>query len=224
MSYILNPSNWSSSDSFYPSIPSQFALHLLITVLTLAIGLAIAFPVSLLLVRYTRLYVPVITGAGIIYTIPSLALIPLLVPVTGLTTLTVLIPLIAYTQVVLISNIVAALRSVDPALVEVGRAMGMDRWQLQLRVILPLALPVIVAGIRVAAVTTIGIATFGPWVGVYDLGYPIFQGFNLHRDGWIAGGAILVSAFAILVDLLLLALERALGRGRAAAAATAVAA
>ena len=79
-------------------------------------------------------------------------------------------PLIAYAQVVLIRNIVAAIRAVDPTLVEVGRAMGMNRIQLQRRVVLPLSLPIIVAGIRVVAVTTIGIATLGPYVGTQNLG------------------------------------------------------
>ena len=120
--------------------------------------------------RYTRLNLPVQTAASILYTIPSFAFLAYMISITGLTLATLLVPLIAYAQVVLIRNIVAAIRAVDPTLVEVGRAMGMNRIQLQRRVVLPLSLPIIVAGIRVVAVTTIGIATLGPYVGTPNLG------------------------------------------------------
>ena len=92
--------------------------------------------------------------------------------------------------------------------------MGMNRTQLQLRVVLPLALPVIVAGLRVATVTTIGIATIAPVVNVEDIGYLIFQGFNLADQSQVLAGVIVVSLLAILADLLLLGLERWLSRGR----------
>jgi len=124
------------------------------------------------------------------------------------------IPLVAYAQVVLIRNIVAAIRAVDPALVEVGRAMGMSTYQLQSRVVLPLALPVIIAGLRVATVTTIGIATLAPLVGTEDLGTMIFQGFNFSYKDEVIAGVILVSLLAIVADLLLLAAQSWLGRGR----------
>ena len=214
MSYILDWNNWNSADPFTPNILSQLGLHILITVLSVGLGIAFAFPLALLCIRYLPLYTPVITVSGVIYTIPSLALIPLLIPITGLSVTTMVVPLVAYAQVVLVRNIVAAIRSVDPALIEVGRAMGMNRWQIQTRVVLPLALPIIVAGVRVVAVTSIGIATVAPVFGVYDLGYAIFQGFNFESYNLVAGGAIFVSALAILVDLGLLGLERALSRGR----------
>jgi osmoprotectant transport system permease protein len=124
-----------------------------------------------------------------------------------------LVPLIAYAQVVLIRNIVAAVRAVDPTLVEVGRAMGMNRIQLQRRVVLPLALPIIVAGIRVVAVTTIGIATLGPYVGTQNLGTLIYDGIYLGRPSEIVAGAILIIGLAITVDLLLLGVQRLLNRG-----------
>jgi osmoprotectant transport system permease protein len=168
-----------------------------------------------------RLYVPIIGGASFLYTIPSLAFVAFLVPFTGLShPLTMIIPLVAYTQLVLIRNIVAAIRAVDPALVEVGRAMGMNGPQLQVRVVLPLSLPVIVAGIRVATVTTIGIATIAQWVGVADIGTLIYQGQNFAYNDEILAGVIVVSLFAILADLLLLAVQAVLGRGRQIVPAT----
>jgi osmoprotectant transport system permease protein len=212
MSYILDGYNWDLSDP--TSIPNLLFQHLIITGISLAIGLLIAVPVGVLAARYTKIYLPAVTAAGVLYTLPSLAFMALLIPFTGLNPPTVIIPLVLYTQVVLIRNIVAAIRAVDPALLEVGRAMGMTERQVLLRVSLPLALPVIVAGIRVAAVTTIGIAAIGPLFGVPNLGYLIFQGFNFRINVQIEAGVILVSALAISVDLLLLALQSFLSRGR----------
>lgn len=212
MSYILNGYNWDLSDP--QSIPNLFFAHLYITVISVVLGVIIAFPIALLVMRFKRLYLPVVTTAGIIYTLPSIALFVLLIPVTGLNPPTVIIPLVAYTQIVLIRNIIAAIRAVDPALIDVGRAMGMNSVQLQLRVVLPLALPVIVAGLRVVTVTTIGIATLSFIIGVPTLGLLIFQGFTLAYPDQAIAGAILVTVFAVGVDLSLLALQRLLSRGQ----------
>src|SRR5258707_4630363 len=212
MSYLTDPDSWDLSVS--TSIPTLLVEHLYVTFVSLAIAVLIAFPSVLLVARYRRLSTPVLTTTSILYTIPSLAAFAFLIPVTGLAAPTVIIPLVIYSQVVLIRNIVAAIRSVDPALVEVGRAMGMNRWQLQLRVILPLALPVIVAGFRVATVTAIGIATLGFLVGVDTLGYAIQQGFNFASRDQVIGGVGLCSRLGLAADLLLLAVERWLGRGR----------
>lgn len=214
--YILTGAHWDLTDS--QSIPSLLGDHLYITVLTLAISLVIAFPVSLLVVRYTRLNLPVQTVASLLYTIPSLALFGYMILITGLSVFTIVIPLVLYAQVVLIRNIVAAIRAVDPALVEVGRAMGMNGAQLQYRVILPLALPVIVAGIRIVTVTTIGIATLAPYFGTDDLGTLIYQGINFQRTNELMAGSILVTALAIALDLSLLGIQRLLGRGTLVAA------
>lgn len=217
MSYLLDGYNWDLSTP--DSIPNLFLTHLYITVLSVALGMLIAFPVALLIVRYSRLYLPVLTAAGVIYTLPSIAVFVLLVPFTGLELPTVIIPLVAYTQVVLIRNVVAAIRAVDPALLDVGRAMGMNQLQLQTKVVLPQALPVIVAGLRVVTVTTIGIASFSFLVGVHSLGFLIFQGFNLFNTDQTVAGAILVSVFAISADLLLLGVQRLLAHGEQVVAA-----
>lgn len=222
MGYLLDGSHWNPSNPM--SIPSLIAAHAYLTLISVGVGLVIAFPISLLVSRTAanavvfdpaRLYAPVVGFAGFLYTIPSLAFVAFLVPFTGLAPLTIVIPLVAYTQLVLIRNIVAGIRAVDPALVEVGRAMGMNRQQLQRRVVLPLALPVIVAGVRVTAVTTIGIATIAPWVGVEDIGTLIYQGINSgYYADEITAGVLVVTAFAILVDLLLLGVQAALSRSR----------
>jgi len=216
MSYILNGEYWQMSDP--TSIPNLLIGHIVMTVVAIVLGLAIAFPIALVVVRYKRFYLPVTSAAGIIYTFPSLAFMALLIPFTGLSPATVLVPLVLYTQVVLIRNIVAAIHAVDPALLEVGRAMGMSGTQLLLRVTLPLALPVIVAGVRVATVTTIGIASIAPLFGVENLGYLIFQGINFSYGEQVMAGVILVSLLAIGADLTLLGVQSILSRGRQIAA------
>lgn len=212
MGYILDGSHWALTDP--TGIPTLIREHLVITLISMAIGLAIAFPIALAAARFGKLYLPSITVAGLLYTIPSLAFMALLIPLTGLTRATVVIPLVLYAQVVLIRNIVAAIRGVDPGLIEIGRAMGMTGPQVLWRITLPLALPVIVAGVRVATVTTIGIATIAPLFGVQDLGYLIFQGFNTSYNDQVLAGVILVSLLAIIADLALLGLQRLLSRGR----------
>lgn len=217
MSYILDGRHWDRADP--NSIGRLILAHLGLTSISMLLALAIAFPLALLAARHPRVYLPVITAAGFVYTLPSLAFMAALIPFTGLSSRTVIIPLVLYAQVVLIRNIVAAIQAVDPALVAVGRAMGMSARQIQRYVVLPLALPVIVAGLRVATVTTIGIATIAPLFGVRDLGYLIFQGFNTSYNQQVLAGVIVVSALAVVVDLLLLALQRGLDRGQRAAAA-----
>lgn len=219
MKFLLDPSNWDTS--IPNSIPNLFLAHLTLTLISVGLGLLIAFPIALLVARIRPLYVPVTTTASILYTIPSIAAMVLLIPITGLEETTVIIPLVAYTQIVLIRNIVAAIRAVDPALVEVGRAMGMNAVQLQTKVVLPLALPVIIAGIRVVVVTTIGIASISQIVGVPDLGTLVFQGQTFAYNDEIIAGAILITALAIGADLSLLGLQRLLGRGQTVTLASA---
>ncbi|HEY8325420.1 MAG: ABC transporter permease [Ktedonobacterales bacterium] len=211
MQYLLNGSNWDFTDP--QSVPNLLVNHLVITVLAMLVGLAIALPISFLLARYTRFYPTAITTASIIYTLPSLAFMAFLIPFTQLSPLTVFIPLVLYTQVVLIRNTVAAIRSIDPTLVEVGRAMGMNNVQVQLRVVLPLAAPIIIAGIRVTTVTTIGIAAIGPLFGTQNLGFLITDGLALSYNDMILAGAIMLTILAIGTDLLLLGVQNRINRG-----------
>jgi len=212
VNYILTSRYWELADP--TSIPHLLVDHLVITLISVAIGLAIAFPIALIAVRHNWIFLGSITLAGILYTIPSLAFMALLIPATGLSRTTVVIPLVLYCQVVLIRNIVAGIRGVDPELIELGQAMGMTSAQVLWRVTLPLSLPVIIAGIRIATVTTIGIATIAPLFGTQDLGYLIFQGFNTSYNEQVLAGVILVSVLAVVADLALLGLQRLLSRGR----------
>ena len=214
MHYILQPYNYNMSDP--ESIPNLFLKHLALVGIIMLISIVIAIPLGILVARYRRLYLPVISFSGFLYTIPSIAAFALLIPITGLTSATAIIPLVIYNQLVLIRNTAAGINGIDPLLIEVGQAMGMKSLQLLFRVTLPLALPVIVAGVRIATVTTIGIVALASLVGQSTLGDLIFQNIVIFDTDAIAAGAILMAAFAIVADLLLLALQVALNRGRSA--------
>jgi osmoprotectant transport system permease protein len=214
MHYLLQSYNYNLSDS--ESIPNLFLKHLAFVGIIMLISLIIAIPLGILVAHYRRLYLPAITISGLLYTIPSIAAFALLIPITKLTPATAIIPLVLYNQLVLIRNTAVAINGIDPLYLEVGRAMGMKPLQLLFRITLPLALPVIVAGIRIATVTTIGIVALASLVGQNTLGDLIFQNIQFLDYDAIAAGAILLAAFALVADLLLLALQVALNRGRSA--------
>ncbi len=212
MHYIFQRYNYNLSDP--ESIPNLFLKHLALVGIVMLISIVIAIPLGIAVARYRRLYFPVISITGLLYTVPSVAAFALLIPITKLTLATAIIPLVIYNQLVIIRNTAAAINGIDPLLIEVGRAMGMKPQQLLFRVTLPLALPVIVAGIRIATVTTVGIAALASLVGQSTLGDLIFQNLQFFDTDAIAAGAILTAVLAIAADLLLLALQGALNRGR----------
>ena len=216
MKYLLNPDNYDWTDP--GSIPNLILKHFYLVGITMLISLIIAIPLGIFVARYRRFYLPVVTVAGLLYTIPGVAFIGILITITHLSPATVLIPLILYTQLVLIRNTATGINNVDPQLIEVGRAMGMTTMQIFIRIILPLSLPTIVAGIRIATVTTIGLAALASLAGQGGLGDLIFQNIATFDFDAIAAGGILMGLFAILADLLLLGLQIALNRGRSALA------
>jgi osmoprotectant transport system permease protein len=214
MHYILQSYNYDLSDP--NSIPNLFLQHLYLVGISMLISIIIALPLGLLVARHRRIYLPLITVSGLLYTVPSIAAFAIMIPITGLSPATAIIPLVIYNQLVLVRNIVAAVRGIDPLLLEVGRAVGMSSYQLLFRVTLPLALPVIIAGIRIATVTTVGIASLAALVGQGGLGSLIFQNIANGDTDAVVAGAILIALFAIVADLLLLALQTVLNRGRSA--------
>lgn len=184
--------------------------HVTLTVIALVIGFVLSVALSLIAIRWRPTYGPITWVAGILYTIPSLALFAFLVPVTGLSTLTAEIGLVSYTLLILIRNIVAGLDGVDPGVREAAVGMGYTPRRLFLEVELPLALPVIVAGLRIAAVTTIGLVTVTAIIGQGGYGFFILSGLKRFFNTEIVVGAVLSIALAVIVDLLLLWLGRAL--------------
>lgn len=195
--------------------------HLYITVTALVVAIAISLPVSLVILRSPRLTAVVLGVFGVFYTIPSIALIILLLPITGLNALSVIIALILYVQIILVRNNIVALNDIDPAIIQAAQGMGMNRWQLWWRVQLPLALPVMLAGIRIAAIVAIGIATVGAKFNAGGIGRLLFDGIaQTGRYDKIWAGAITVGALALGVNLALVAAERYFSYTRKVARAT----
>jgi osmoprotectant transport system permease protein len=184
--------------------------HLQLTAIAVAIGLLISFPLGVYAFRHRRAYAPITIVTGILYTIPSLALFAFLVPYTGLSVTTAEIGLVSYTLLILIRNIVAGLAGVPVDAREAAVGMGYSPRQLLWRVEIPLAIPVILAGIRLATVTTIGLVTVAALIGRGGLGYFILSGFRRDFTTSMVVGAVLSVLLAVAVDAILLLVERGL--------------
>jgi len=185
--------------------------HVVLTLIGVGFGILIAFPVTLLIHRRRRLIGPVLGVAGILYAIPSLALFGLLIPVTGIGLVTAEIALVSYTLLILIRNGLAGLDGVAPEIVEAATGMGHTRIQRLWRVQLPLAVPVIIAGLRIATVTTIGLVAVTALIGQGGLGFVIITiGINRFFPTAILVGVGLSILLAVLADRGLVLAERAL--------------
>jgi osmoprotectant transport system permease protein len=195
----------------YPQVVFRLiGQHIVLTLLALLIALLIAMPLGWAIYRWPRWRTPVLGVLGALYTIPSLALMILLLPWFGLNARSVIVALILYNQVILVRNIWVGLNEVDPAALEAARGMGMSPAQVIWRVQLPLALPAILAGVRLGAVVTVAIATIGARFGAGGLGVLLFDGVAQNRPDKIFLGALLVSALALILQVGLLQLERRL--------------
>jgi osmoprotectant transport system permease protein len=186
--------------------------HLYLAAIAIVVGFAVSFGLGVWAVRRHAVYGPITAVTGILYTIPSIALFAALVPITGLSILTAEIPLILYTLLILFRNIVAGFDSVPGDVNEAADGMGYSsRWRLW-SVELPLALPLIVAGIRLAAVSTIGLVTISGILGdrFGGLGFFIFEGYRRGFPTEILAGAVPTIALAVAIDLLLVAVQRRL--------------
>ena len=191
-------------------IPTRLWEHVVLTSLAVAIGFAISLPVSIYAQRHRRAYPPVTFFAGFLYTIPSLALFVLLIPFTGLSLVTAEIGLVSYTLLILIRNIVAGLAGVPTDVKEAGVGMGYGRGSLLREVELPLALPAVVAGIRVATVTTVGLVTVTALIGYGGLGHFILKGLQTFFSTATLLGAVGSVLLAVMADGLLLLAGRLL--------------
>jgi osmoprotectant transport system permease protein len=184
--------------------------HVELTVLAVVLGLVLSFPLALAARRWRLLYGPILSAAGVLYAIPSLALFALLLPWTGLTRTTALIGLVSYTLLILVRNVAAGLDGVAPEVLEAATAMGMRAPLRLLSVELPLALPAVVAGIRVATVTTIGLVTVAALIGHGGLGQLILDGLNRDFPTPLLVGSTLSVALAAVADLALVGAQRLL--------------
>lgn len=192
--------------------------HIQLVLVALFVALLFALPIGIFVARFQKSEVPVLGALGATYAVPSLALLALLIPWTGIGNTTAIITLAVYSQVFLVRNIVAGLRGVDDSVLEVARGVGMTKWQVFTKVQMPLAFPVILAGIRIALVTTISLATITAWINAGGLGSLLFNGIARNNSSMILAGTVAVTGLAILTDQTMRFLERwtAIARARRA--------
>jgi osmoprotectant transport system permease protein len=185
--------------------------HLELTVLPLLLGVIVSMILAVWAVRQPRIYAPITATTGLLYTIPSLAAFALLVPITGVTLITALIPLTTYTLLILFRSFTAGFTSVPAEILEAAEGMGYTRRQRLFRVELPLAVPLMIAGIRLASVTAIGLATVAAVIGgdtFGGLGQLITEGIQTFFPTKYELGALLSVVLAISADVILVRFER----------------
>lgn len=189
---------------------AALAQHMLLVGEALVLSLALALPLGIVSARRPHLYTLVLAVTGLLYTIPALALFALLIPVMGLGTAPALTAIVLYSLLVLTRNVAVGLREVPRDVLEAADGMGLSRRQRLWRIELPLALPVIVAGIRLTVVMQISVATVAAFIGAGGLGDLIFQGITQDFGDKILVGAAVTSLLAILADEILRRVERRL--------------
>lgn len=186
--------------------------HLYLSALAVAIGFVISFGLAAWSIRRRSVYGPLVGIAGLLYTIPSLALFPILVPLTGLSDATAVVPLVLYSLLIFIRNIVAGFDSVPGEVVEAADGIGYTAGGRFWRIELPLAIPLVVAGVRLASVSTIGLVTITGILGdrFGGLGFFIFEGLRHNFVTEIFAGGLASILLAVAVDLALVAVQRRL--------------
>lgn len=182
--------------------------HVTLTAIALVFGIAISMILTVVALRWRRSYTPITWVTGILYTIPSLAMFTFFVPFFGLSTLTAEIALVSYTLLILVRNTVAGIDGVPVDVTESSSGMGMTRRQTFLGVELPLALPAIIAGMRIATVTTIGLVTVTVLIGQGGYGVFILRGIRRQFLTEVLVGTVLSVVLAILADAVLVGIER----------------
>lgn len=198
------------AENFFEDVWPAFIGHLYLSFVSVGIALVISLPIGILVSRYRKLYTPVLFITGFFFTIPSLALFAILVtvPGIGIGPRAAIIGLVSYSLLVLIRNVVTGIDSVAPETIDAAKGMGLTPAQILFHVELPLALPVIVAGIRIATVTVIGIAVIGGFIAAGGLGQLIFDGIDRSFPTLVFTGAAMATILAITADVSLLFLER----------------
>ena len=194
----------------YDRLAIALGEHIVLVATALVISLVIAFPLGIWTARRPALYVAAMTVTGVLYTIPALALFALLIPFMGLGKAPAITALVLYSLLILVRNIAIGIREVPAELIEAADGMGYGKGRRLLRIELPMALPVIVAGIRITVVTQIAVATVAAYINAGGLGDIIFQGITQDFGEKIAAGAVLTSLLAIAADESLKGVERRL--------------
>jgi osmoprotectant transport system permease protein len=192
------------NDRFLPRVGE----HLKMTAIAIVIGFAIAFAAALVAHRHARFELPFANLASLFYTIPSIAFFQIMVPITGIGWTSIEIALVSYTLLILFRNILTGLREVPTEVKEAAEGMGLTRRQTLFRVELPLAVPAIFAGLRVATVTTISLATIAAFITPLGLGAPIFSAIQTGANTEFVGASLLAIALALLADIAIVLAQR----------------
>jgi len=192
------------SDRFLPRVVE----HIELTLIALFFGMIISFAAALIAYRYGKFELPFANLMALFYTIPSIALFQIMVPVTGIGWTTVSLALISYTLLILFRNTLTGLQEVPDEAKEAAEGMGLTRRQSLTRVELPLAVPAIIAGVRVATVTTISLATVGAYITPLGLGAPIFSAIQTGANTEFVAASLLAIALALIADVLIVILQR----------------
>ncbi len=200
--------NWAARN--WDQVAVALYEHMLISLTALVIGAAISLALGIWAARRPWVFDATLAITGILYTIPTLAFLALLIPLVGLGKTNVIIAMVAFSLLIMTRNVATGIREVPADIVEAAKGMGMSARQVLARIELPLALPVIVAGLRIATVTVISVTTVGAYVNAGGLGTLIFDGIATDHAPKIWTGALAVCALAVTSDLALARLERAL--------------
>jgi osmoprotectant transport system permease protein len=201
--------NWffdNFSDRFWPRVVE----HIELTAIALGIGFVIAFAAALVAYRYSSFELPFANLSALFYTVPSIAFFQIMVPITGIGWLSIEIALVSYTLLILFRNTLTGLKEVPDEAKEAAEGMGLTRRQTLLRIELPLAVPAIIAGVRVATVTTISLATVAAFITPLGLGAPIFSAIQTGANTEFVGASILAIALALIADVLIVLVQRML--------------
>ncbi|MCH7815813.1 MAG: ABC transporter permease subunit [Proteobacteria bacterium] len=200
----------SSNATMWSNLRRNTLVHLQLTLIALSLGCAVGLPVGIAVYRYGNLSRSIIYIAGLMQTIPSIALLALFIPLFGIGRTPAIIALFLYSLLPILRSTITALLTIDPALKRIAEALGMTRMQQLTQVLIPLALPNVLSGIKTAAIICIGTATLAAFIGAGGLGEPIVTGLALNDTSLILQGAIPAACLAILTELLFEMLERVL--------------
>lgn len=195
--------------------------HLQMSLLAIGIALPLALLLSVISVIYAPVRQPVLWLVGALYTIPSLAMLAFLIPSQGLGLRPTLILLVIYAQVFLVRNTVTGMAGVNESTLEAARGVGMTTGQMLMQVWIPMALPVMLAGVRIAFTTVIGLAVLGGWAAAGGLGEILFMGINTNNPSRVMAGVVAIVALALVVDLVMRGIEMLTPMARARRAARA---
>ena len=182
--------------------------HFYISIISLLIAIVVAVPLGILLSKTKRTANVVLTIAGVLQTIPTLAILALMIPIFGVGKTPAIVALFIYVLLPILNNTVLGVQNIDKNIIEAGTSMGMTKLQLMKDVELPLALPLIISGIRLSSVYVISWATLASYIGAGGLGDLVFNGLNLYEPPMIISAAILVTCLALLIDFLLSLVEK----------------